>query len=100
MDSFQIGENLRRFRRGLERHFLETHGQKPKAWLAEQRQKQAFELLCDGSTIVKETAAVLGCRYTEHFSRDFKAYWGYSPTGRCNRCEYAGTCSNYSGLAR
>jgi AraC-like DNA-binding protein len=77
--------------RGLERHFQETHGQKPKAWLAAQRQRLALELLCDGSTF-KETVSLLGYLHGEHFSRDFKTCHGFCPTERCDRCGRAGTC--------
>lgn len=65
--------------RTLERHCLETRGQKPKVWLTEQRQTQALELLCDGSS-VKETAAALGYPHANHFSRDFQAFWGQCPS--------------------
>ena len=65
--------------RTLERHFLATHGQKPKGWLAAQRQRQAFELLRDGSS-VKETASTLEYDHANHFSREFKAHWGFCPT--------------------
>jgi AraC family transcriptional regulator, transcriptional activator FtrA len=82
--------------RTLERNFLETHGKMPKAWLAAQRQKLAWELLCECSS-VKETASELGYRHAEHFSRDFKACYGYCPTERCNRCGRAGNCPKRNG---
>ena len=85
--------------RVLERHFLEARGQRPKHWLEGQRQQQSFELLCDSST-VKETAVALGYRYAGHFSRDFKAYWGHSPSERCDRCQHAGTCLRRNGGKR
>jgi transcriptional regulator GlxA family with amidase domain len=65
--------------RTLERHFWEACGKKPKAWLAEQRQRQALELIKDGSS-VKETAAQLGYKHSTHLSRAFKRYWGDCPT--------------------
>ena len=65
--------------RTLERHFLATQGQKPKVWLAAHRQKQAFELLRDGSS-PKETASTLCYRYDNHFAREFKTQWGFCPT--------------------
>lgn len=82
--------------RVLERYFLETRGQKPKAWLGAQRQQHARELLCDRST-VKEAASLLGYRHAAHFSRDFKAYWGYCPTERCGQCQISGTCLKWGG---
>jgi len=85
--------------RVLERHFLETRGQHPKHWLEAQRQQQAFELLCDSSTI-KEIAMALGYRHAEHFSRDFKAYWGHRPSEHCDRCQHAGTCLRNNGRKR
>ena len=65
--------------RTLERHFLETYGLRPKAWLAEQRQLQAVKLLKEGSS-VKEIAANLGYKHSTHFSRDFKGRWGHCLT--------------------
>jgi AraC-like DNA-binding protein len=64
--------------RTLERHFRRSTGKSPKEWLAEQRQRQALELLRDGSS-VKETASLLGYSHAHHFSREFKERWGYSP---------------------
>jgi transcriptional regulator GlxA family with amidase domain len=67
--------------RTLERHFFVEMGKTPKTWLVEQRQKQAMELLRNGCS-VKETASQLGYQYAQHFSREFKWYWGRSPTGQ------------------
>jgi AraC-like DNA-binding protein len=64
--------------RTLRRYFLETLGHAPKAWLSAQRQKQAVELLRDG-TSVKETAAQLGYQHTGTFSREFKKQCGRCP---------------------
>jgi transcriptional regulator GlxA family with amidase domain len=65
--------------RMLERHFLHKVGKPPKAWLVEQRQKRAIQLLRGGCS-VKETAAQLAYRYTHHLTREFKAYWGFCPS--------------------
>jgi transcriptional regulator GlxA family with amidase domain len=67
--------------RTLERYFLKQMGKNPKAWLAEQRQHHAIELLHDGSS-VKETAACLGYKHSTHFSREFKEHWGHCPTAK------------------
>ena len=63
----------------LRRHFLLHFGQTPKAWLAEQRQQQAIELLQAHSSI-KETAACLGYKQQTNFTRQFKEYWGVCPS--------------------
>jgi transcriptional regulator GlxA family with amidase domain len=65
--------------RGLELHFLKKMRSTPKNWLVGQRQKQALELLRDGS-MVKEAAAQLAYKHANHFSREFKKHWGYCPT--------------------
>lgn len=65
--------------RSLRRHIQENWRQAPKSWLAGQRQKQAVELLRDGSS-VKETAMRLGCKNPETFSREFKK--------RCGKCPF------------
>jgi transcriptional regulator GlxA family with amidase domain len=64
--------------RTLERYFLKYNKKKPKTWLIEQRQQQALELLHDGSTI-KEIAGRLGYKYSTHFSRQFKSFYGICP---------------------
>jgi AraC-like DNA-binding protein len=64
--------------RTLERYFLKNKGTTPIVWLAEQRQKQAWKLLRDGSS-VKETAAHLGYKQPGNFSRKFRKHWGCCP---------------------
>jgi transcriptional regulator GlxA family with amidase domain len=65
--------------RTLERYFLKEMGKRPQAWLCEQRQSRAVELLQDGCN-VKETATLLGYKHSTHFSREFKKHWGHAPT--------------------
>jgi len=65
--------------RTLEIHFRKVTGNTPKAWLVQQRQKQAKELLSNGVS-VKEIAAELGFKQAHHFSREFKKCWGVCPT--------------------
>ena len=65
--------------RTLERHFLAHLGQTPKAWLLGQRQRLAFELLTDGST-VKEAAHRLQYKHASHLTNGFKKHWGHPPT--------------------
>lgn len=64
----------------LERYFLNKIGKPPKAWLAEQRQRQASELLRGKGKSVKEIASKLGYKQAHHFSFEFKRYWGVCPT--------------------
>ena len=65
--------------RTLHRHFLKLLGQNTKAWLAEQRQRPAHELLCDGSSI-KETASCMGYKQPTNFTRKYKNHWGICPS--------------------
>ena len=65
--------------RTLHRHFLKHMGINTKTWLAEQRQRNALELLCDGST-VKETATYLGYKEPNSFSRHYKSQTGTCPS--------------------
>jgi AraC-like DNA-binding protein len=65
--------------RALERHFQRTEGKTPKAWLVEQRQKQAVELLRSGFS-VKETSGGVGYRHPTTFAREFKKISGQCPT--------------------
>jgi AraC-like DNA-binding protein len=64
----------------LKRHFLESFGKNPKKWIIEQRQIKALELLKSGAS-VKETSFQLGYSHQSTFSREFKKYWNYSPSG-------------------
>lgn len=65
--------------RTLERYFCEKLGRPPKIWLVEERQRQAIKLVIQGLSI-KQIATRLGYRYAHHFSRDFKAFWGFCPS--------------------
>lgn len=63
----------------LRQYFLKHMGGSPGAWLAEQRQHYALELLRGGSSI-KETAACLGYKQQTNFTRRFKEHWGACPS--------------------
>jgi AraC-like DNA-binding protein len=65
--------------RTLHRFFLKHMGKNTKAWLQDQRQHNAFELLCDGSSI-KETAACLGYKQQTNFTRQYKSQTGACPS--------------------
>ena len=67
--------------RTLQRYFNYKMGKSPKAWLFEQRQKRAAELLLKGIT-VKQVANHLGYQHSTQLSREFKKYWGHAPTIR------------------
>jgi AraC-like DNA-binding protein len=64
--------------RTLQRFAIQKTGKSPKEWLAERRQLDAVEELKKCSCL-KEAASNLGYKHTHHFSRDFKAHWGYCP---------------------
>ena len=63
----------------LRRHFLANMGTSPRLWMAAERQRQALELLHNGSSI-KETAACLGYKQQTNFTRKFKEHWGVCPS--------------------
>jgi transcriptional regulator GlxA family with amidase domain len=65
--------------RTLHRHFLRHMGKNTRNWLDEQRQRNAHELLCDGSS-VKETAACLGYKQQSNFTRHYKHQTGICPS--------------------
>jgi AraC family transcriptional regulator, transcriptional activator FtrA len=65
--------------RTLHRHFVKHIGKNTKIWLAEQRQQNARQLLCDGSSI-KETAACLGYKQPNNFARHYKGQTGICPS--------------------
>jgi transcriptional regulator GlxA family with amidase domain len=65
--------------RTLHRHWVKQKGKSTKKWLAELRQLNAVELLCDGSSI-KETASCLGYKQPTNFTRKYKKHWGTCPS--------------------
>jgi AraC-like DNA-binding protein len=67
--------------RTLERYFLDEMGKSPKAWLSEQRQLRANELIQAGSS-VKETAAHLDYKHPSHLTNGYKKQWGCCPTDK------------------
>lgn len=71
--------------RTLHRHFLDYMGKSTKAWLAEQRQHNAIELLCDGSSI-KETATCLGYKQQGSLTRIYKKHFGICPSEHQPKC--------------
>jgi AraC family transcriptional regulator of arabinose operon len=79
--------------RTLRRHFQKKMGKGPKNWLAEQRQRNARELLRDGSSI-KEIATCLGYKQQTNFARQFKNQMGFCPS------ESASRASNFSNVRK
>ena len=65
--------------RTLQRHFRVQYGLTVSGWLREVRLRKAYGGLIQGST-VKEIAFDLGYKQLSHFSRDFKSYFGVSPS--------------------
>jgi AraC-like DNA-binding protein len=75
--------------RQLERDFHRETSQSPEKWLNGLRARDGLKLLREGST-VKEAASILGYRYPEGFTRDFKKVFGISPSyfREIHRCEF------------
>jgi AraC-like DNA-binding protein len=65
--------------RQLERNFRRAFCQSPKKWLKALRLRSAREMLQSGGS-VKEVAFSLGYRHPQHFSRDFRKFFGVSPS--------------------
>ena len=65
--------------RTLQRHFREHYKVTVSKWLRDVRLRQAYGRLLQG-TSVKEVAYDLGYKQLSHFSRDFKDYFGVSPS--------------------
>jgi transcriptional regulator GlxA family with amidase domain len=71
--------------RQLEREFRRTIFQSPKRWLNGLRLCAARKALLQGGS-VKETAFSFGYKHPQHFSRDFRKFFGVSPSvERCFR---------------
>lgn len=67
--------------RKLERGFQAKLGSTPYEWLRRLRMERALQLIAEHRPI-KEIADELcyNIKYPEHFTRDFKGYFGMSPT--------------------
>jgi AraC-like DNA-binding protein len=65
--------------RTLERHFQKHYGSTVSKWLRDLRLKLAYQALLTGKA-VKEVAFDHGYKQMSHFSRDFKSYFGVSPS--------------------
>jgi transcriptional regulator GlxA family with amidase domain len=74
-----LAKKCRVSRETLREHFLRQRKTHPRAWLAEQRQQYAAELLFAGGSI-KETSASLNYKKPTNFNRAFKAFWGFCPS--------------------
>lgn len=68
--------------RTLQRYIRSKFGRTPKAFIIGQRQKRALDLATEKGMSVKELAWHLQFKYATHFSREFKKYWGCSPTDK------------------
>ena len=65
--------------RTLQRHFSKNYQVKISEWLRAMRLRQAYSQLTSGLS-VKEVAFDLGYKQLSHFSRDFKGYYGVTPS--------------------
>lgn len=65
--------------RTLQRHFRAHYGLTVSKWIRDIRLREAYARLIKGA-MVKEVAFDLGYKQLSHFSRDFKDYFGVSPS--------------------
>ena len=65
--------------RQLERYSAKDFTATPKAWLRKQRMELACKLLSEAPS-VKDAAYILCYRYPSHFCREFKRYYGITPS--------------------
>jgi AraC-like DNA-binding protein len=63
----------------LRQHSKSYMGKSTQAWMAENRQQQAIQLIRDGTSI-KETAYHVGYQQQTNFTRQFKTHWGFCPS--------------------
>lgn len=65
--------------RTLQRHFRTEYNLTVTKWLRDVRMRDAYGRLIRGA-MVKEVAFDMGYKQLSHFSRDFKDYFGVSPS--------------------
>lgn len=75
------GRSLSAFKRDFETHFSTTPGK----WLLTRRLQHARILIHTSEKSISEIAFESGFENTSHFSRTFKQYYGYPPTGLRHR---------------
>lgn len=73
--------------RTLQRHFRTQYGLTVTEWLRDVRLRAAYTRLIQGAT-VKEVAYDLEYKQLSHFSRDFKGYFGVSPSFLSGVCSF------------
>jgi len=78
-NSRELAKQCRVSVRQLQRFVLSTTGKSPQRWLNDLRLKKASSLIENGQT-VKETAHELKYKQRSHFSREFKRYYGVTPS--------------------
>jgi len=74
-----LADNCRLHLRQIERRCKEELGRAPEEWLTEQRMIAARFLLLETESI-KRTAMELEYKHVSHFSRQFKKFYGITPT--------------------
>ena len=75
-----IAHNLRVTPNYLSSLFRQTLGLSPKQYLRQYRMERAHKLLQKPKVLVKDVALDVGYKDQLHFAREFKKYWGYSPS--------------------
>lgn len=78
--AYLCGRSLSSFRRDFEKIY-ETS---PAKWIQEKRMEKAKELLSATSMTVSEICYQIGYENVSHFSKLYKAYWGYNPSENRN----------------
>ena len=79
---YQAGSLAKRLGLGLrqlERHFRQEFDQSPKAWLQQQRMIYAQYVVL-GTSSLKEASSELGYDNPTNFARDFKRWYGMTPS--------------------
>ena len=69
--------------RQLERYFRADFGRPPQEWLSQKRIERACEMLQEAESI-KEVAYKVGFKQPSHFCREFKRWFGTTPSEFCS----------------
>jgi AraC-like DNA-binding protein len=74
--AYLSGRSLSSFKR----EFRTIYNMSPAHWIRERRLQKAKELLINSSMSVTDVCFITGFESVAHFSRNFKAHFGYSPS--------------------
>lgn len=83
----QLAKTLGQSERRLRQIFMKEFGVGPKQYIRERRLARAATLLADSALSVKEVMSAIGFNHPSHFSREYKRFFGETPSESRDRLD-------------